>query len=238
MPLTKVDIKTEIRGARAVTRVELCYVNPSKENPYECTYTFPLDKTSVLTSFEAKIDDRVIKTQVKAKEEAKAAYDDAVASGKTAVLAERSKKKEEVMTVKLGNLLPGQTASLKSEIISQLEITGGFYSYILPAAFFPDYKKHGIKEKGAFAYEFSSQVRVISEGSICNLSIPDEADVTEKNENKTDLTIESKSAGRAFEIFYRTTDMMIPQLQYAKVADAEDYVVSASMVPTFDTVQP
>ena len=94
MPLTKVDIKTEIRGAQAITRVELCYVNPSKENPYECTYTFPLDKTSLLASFEAKIDDRVIKTQVKAKEEAKADYEDAVASGKTAVLAERSKKKD------------------------------------------------------------------------------------------------------------------------------------------------
>ena len=142
------------------------------------------------------------------------------------------------MTVKLGNLLPGQTASLKSEIISQLEISGGYYSYILPAAFFPDYKKHGIKEKGAFTYEFSSQVRILSAGSICNLSIPDEADITQKNENRTDLTIESKSAGRAYEIYYRTTDMMIPQLQYAKITDAEDIVVSASIVPTFDAVQP
>ena len=70
MPLTKVDISTEIRGARAVTNVELSYVNPSKENPYECSYTFPLEKTSVLASFEAKIDDRVIKTKVKAKEDA------------------------------------------------------------------------------------------------------------------------------------------------------------------------
>lgn len=46
-------------------------------------------------------------------------YEDAVAGGNTAVLAERSnKKKEETLTLKLGNLGPGQEATLKLEIIN------------------------------------------------------------------------------------------------------------------------
>jgi hypothetical protein len=72
MPLTKVNIETEIRNTFAVSSIELCYVNPSTENPYECTYTFPMEKTSVLASFEAKIDERVIQTKVKDKDQAKA----------------------------------------------------------------------------------------------------------------------------------------------------------------------
>ena len=60
LPLTKAKIKTELRGALAVTCVELSYVNPSKENPLECTYTFPLEKTSVLSEFTATFDDKVI----------------------------------------------------------------------------------------------------------------------------------------------------------------------------------
>ena len=71
MPLTKVDVKAELTGAFAVTSVELCYVNPSKDSPFECTYTFPLEKTSVLTEFRATIDDKVIETKVKDKDEAK-----------------------------------------------------------------------------------------------------------------------------------------------------------------------
>ena len=50
------------------------------------------------------------------------------------------------MTVKLGNLLPGSTAILSQTILSKLEVHNGHYVYSLPAAFFPDYKKHGIVE--------------------------------------------------------------------------------------------
>ena len=178
LPLTKAKIKTELRGALAVTSVELSYVNPSKENPLECTYTFPLEKTSVLSEFTATFDDKVIKTKVKDKEQAQEIYDDAMAGGHGAVIAER-KKKDEVLTVKLGNLLPGQTAVLKSTIISQLEIVAGNYFYALPAAYFPDYKKHGNKDKDAFGYEFSYEVSIFSDSRICNLSIPEDAEITE-----------------------------------------------------------
>ena len=86
------DIKAELRGPTAVTTVELSYFNPSRENPMECTYIFPLDKTTVLSRFEAIIDDKVVFTKVTEKEIAQERYDDAIASGNTAVMAERSKK--------------------------------------------------------------------------------------------------------------------------------------------------
>ena len=52
------------------------------------------------------------------KETAREKYDDAIAGGKAAVIAERSDTKHEKIMVKLGNLLPGQTATLKATIVA------------------------------------------------------------------------------------------------------------------------
>ena len=84
-------------------------------------------------------------TKIKDKERAREEYDDAVASGNTAVMAERSKKKkEETLTLKLGSLPPGQEATLRIQIVNQMKIVGGHYTFALPMAFYPDYKKHGV----------------------------------------------------------------------------------------------
>ena len=103
LPLKSIDTKSELRGAVAITNVELSYINPTKDSPFECTYSFPIDKNTVLAKFEAIIDDKVVQTKIMEKETAQERYEDAVASGNTAVFAER-KKNDEVMTVKLGNL--------------------------------------------------------------------------------------------------------------------------------------
>ena len=117
MPLKKVDVKSELRGATAITNVELTYQNPHEDSPLECTYVFPLEKTTLLSKFEAIIDDKVVETKVVEKEKAKEKYEDAIASGNAAVMAERSKQKEETLTVKLGNLLPNSIATLKVQIV-------------------------------------------------------------------------------------------------------------------------
>ena len=71
-----------------------------------------MDKNTVLAKFEAIIDDREVQTKIEEKERAYERYSDAVAGGNTAVLTERQKK-EDVLAIKLGNLLPNQVAILK-----------------------------------------------------------------------------------------------------------------------------
>jgi hypothetical protein len=104
-------------------------------------------------------------------------------------MVERSKKQEETMTVKLGNILPGQNATLKATIVSQLEVVGGHYAFILPVAFYPDYKKHGIRESNAFVYEFHYEVKIVAGGRISNLSLPMNAAITSTDEKKTEITV-------------------------------------------------
>ena len=125
---------------------------------------------------------------VEAKEQAHEVYEDSLAKGNAAVLAEREKKNE-TMTVKVGNLLPGQTAVLRLHIVTKLDIVGGFYNMSLPLAFFPDYRKHGISNKDEFAYYFNYEVHIESNGSISDLSLPENAEIVEKNRLNTSIKI-------------------------------------------------
>ena len=144
-----------------------------------------MDGATLLSKFEAEIDGKRIQTQIKEKNRAREEYEDAVAGGNTAVMAERSKKKkEETLTLKLGNLLPGQEATLRLQIVNQMEIIGGHYAFTLPMAFYPDYKKHGVQAED-FVYDFSYKVNITAQGSISSLSLPESAEVTYKNETKT-----------------------------------------------------
>ena len=205
LPLKKVDIKTEIRGSFAVINVELRYVNPYVYSPLECTYVFPVEKTTILAKFEALIDNRVIATKVMEKEKAKEKFDDAIASGHAAVIA---KKEDTTMSVSLGNLLPGQEAVLKQSIICQLEVVGGSFAYNLPSAFYPDYRRHGVRDPADFSYEFNYEVRLIAEGShISSLSLPQSAEVVEQNEKKDNILIRSTQAIQKFDLFFKTADM-------------------------------
>lgn len=106
IPFKDVMIRTHLMGPMAATTVELKYVNLGQDS-LESTFVLPLDKKSVLSSFTASIDDREIVTQVVEKDRATRTYEDAIAGGKAAVMATRSKKNEEVLTIAIGNIQPG-----------------------------------------------------------------------------------------------------------------------------------
>ena len=64
------EIKTELRGSIAISNINMTYFNPNPENSMECIYVFPLEKTTIITSFEAIIDDTIVYTKVTEKETA------------------------------------------------------------------------------------------------------------------------------------------------------------------------
>ncbi len=105
VPLKSVMIKSELRGCLSTTVYELGYINPTKEIPLECTYTFPIDAQSVMCDFEAIIGDRKMVTRIEEKNKAEEKYEDAMASGNAAILATRSSQRAETV-IKLGNLNP------------------------------------------------------------------------------------------------------------------------------------
>jgi hypothetical protein len=47
----------------------------------------------------------------------------------------------------LGNLLPGQTATIDIQLIRSLKITGSAYDFTLPIYYFPQYKQHEVVQE-------------------------------------------------------------------------------------------
>ena len=48
------------------------------------------------------------------------------------------------MQIKLGNLNPKSTMTLKLKLIMQLAVKLGSYYFSIPMAFFPDYSQHSV----------------------------------------------------------------------------------------------
>ena len=156
-----VDVKNEIRGATAKTHVELSYHNPSRDGDLrDSVFSFPLDEATMLTKFEAVIDDTVVYTKIKRGDNAEAednfldvSDDNRQPSGKPSSIC-----------FKLGKIEPGQPVTIKIQIITLLEVVSGHFLCSLPEAFHPDYSKHGVPHNStkAFDYGFNYDLQVIS----------------------------------------------------------------------------
>ena len=67
--------------------VNLTYINQLEDSPLECTYAFPKDAKTLISNFKAEIDGKVINTKIMELETAEEKYEDAMASGKVAIMA-------------------------------------------------------------------------------------------------------------------------------------------------------
>ena len=86
----------------------------------ECIFEFSLSENSIMTSLTATIGDKVIQSKIQEKEEAKEEYDDAIAGGHAAIIAEKSEKRKDAISLKLGNLLPENEAKINKFTSSHL----------------------------------------------------------------------------------------------------------------------
>ena len=75
---------------------------------------------------------------VKEKEEAKSVYEDAVASGNTAVLVKG--ETQDVIGIVLGNLSPGKKAEVRLQLLQQLQVEEQGIHLLLPATLKPRYE--------------------------------------------------------------------------------------------------
>lgn len=175
---------------------------------------------------------------IREKEEAKQKYDDAIAGGHAAVIAE---KKKDAIALKIGNLLPGESATISLSLLEDLEVVGGAWGYTLPASFLPDYGRHNLVESekaNHFPYDFRYKFSVLAADPITYISAPAGA-VTAFNSERTQATVTGSQIGRSLRLFYRSRNMLVPRLMYEENPKYPDEVaVMVSFVPTFEPVPP
>ena len=99
-----------------------------------------------VVGLQAVIDGRRIRAQLKEKEEAKATYDDAIASGMTAALGEETSG--DVFSLSLGNLSPRTEAELHLKLVGELPVDSetGAVQFSLPTVLKPRYTLLGSQD--------------------------------------------------------------------------------------------
>ena len=89
VPLERTDVAIDVRGLVAAATVTQRFENPS-DRPIEAVYVFPLPHDATVYDLEARVGERVIRSQIKERQEAQRIYAAARAEGRRAALVEQA----------------------------------------------------------------------------------------------------------------------------------------------------
>jgi Ca-activated chloride channel homolog len=128
-PLKHTGVHAEITGNVAQVRVNQVFQNPY-DHPIEAVYVFPLPHKAAVDDMEIRIGDRVIRGVIKKREEARALYDAARRSGRTAALL--NQERPSIFTQSVANILPGEEIVVSLRFFDVLTYDSGFYEFTFP----------------------------------------------------------------------------------------------------------
>ena len=140
VPLEGVSVEATIRGFCSRVTVSQRFRN-AEDRPIEAVYVFPLDEGAAVCGFEALIDGARVVGRVKEREEAFAAYDDALAAGHGAYLLDE--ERPDVFTASIGNLPPGREALVRVSYVAELAREDDVIRFTLPTTVSPRYAPAG-----------------------------------------------------------------------------------------------
>ncbi|APR84197.1 Hypothetical protein A7982_09546 [Minicystis rosea] len=136
IPLLGVSASGHVFGAHARVVLRQRYRN-DEACPVETIYTFPVPGNAALTGFAMETAGRRIEAEVKEREEAFRAYDDAVSKGHGAALLEQERRN--VFTASVGNLLPGEETVVEIVYVQPLVADEGALRFVIPTLVAPRY---------------------------------------------------------------------------------------------------
>ncbi|ONI82623.1 trypsin [Saccharothrix sp. ALI-22-I] len=136
LPLEAVDVHAAITGLASRTTITQTFHNPH-EDPLEATYVFPLPARSAVTALRMEAADRVVEGVLKERAEARADYDQAIAAGRRAAIAEE--ERPGVFTTRVGNVMPGERVTVRLTLAGVLAYEDDAATFRLPLVVAPRY---------------------------------------------------------------------------------------------------
>ena len=134
--LEEVGIDAAVDDLMTVVTVQQRYRNPGAAH-VEAVYTFPLPLDGVLLALSVSLGDRNLVGTVLGKSEAEQRYEDAVTDGDAAVLLEQAQPG--LYTANVGNLAPGEVATVRFRFGLLLRWNGDRVRLLLPTTIAPRY---------------------------------------------------------------------------------------------------
>ena len=136
LALVHTDAALEVRGLVVSATVTQQYVN-STTAPLEAVYVFPLPHDAAVYDMEIHIGNRVIRSVIREREEAKRIYNAAKAQGQRAALVEE--ERPNVFTTSVTNIMPGDHIDVRLRYVEPLRWTDGTVRLTFPMVVGPRY---------------------------------------------------------------------------------------------------
>ena len=138
LPLKDTRVDVAITGVIADVTVKQIYENHGAR-PIHARYVFPASTRAAVYGMTMTIGDVRIVAKIRAREQATREFETAKAEGKSASLLEQSRPN--VFTMKVANVLPGDTIAVELKYTELLVPTDGVYEFVYPTVVGPRYSE-------------------------------------------------------------------------------------------------
>jgi Ca-activated chloride channel homolog len=135
-PVVKTDVQIKVAGPIVRTRVQQTFSNPTG-NCVEGVYVFPLPEMSSVDSLRMTVGSRIVVGEIRAREEAVRAYQEAKSEGRRAALVEQHRPN--IFTTAVASLMPGEEAVIELEYQETAHYENGEYRLRFPMIVAPRY---------------------------------------------------------------------------------------------------
>ena len=142
-PLKKTDVKVNIAGVMADVTVRQTYTNDGTD-PIHARYIFPASTRAAVHGMQMTIGEEVITARVKERQIAQDEFVEAKEKGQSASLLEQ--QRPNVFSMKVANILPGDTIEVALRYTELLVPTDGTYEFVFPTVVGPRYSSQSEDE--------------------------------------------------------------------------------------------
>ncbi len=136
LPLVALSVDARVSGVVASIEVVQTFVNTTG-GPIEATYIFPLPDRAAVHRFRMEVAGRVIDGVVDERGAAREQYDQAIAAGHRAAISEEDRAG--VFSLRVGNLMAGESATIRLSLVGPLPIDDGELTLQFPLVVAPRY---------------------------------------------------------------------------------------------------
>jgi len=130
-PTMRTTVHADVSGIVARVEVEQSFSNPF-DHPVDAEYLFPLPSDAAVDAMEMRIGARVVRGDIRRRDEARQVYNAARAAGRTAALLEQ--ERPNLFRQSVANVRPGETVRVALRFAQTVPFENGRYEFAFPLA--------------------------------------------------------------------------------------------------------
>jgi Ca-activated chloride channel family protein len=136
LPLRRLAVRSRVSGVHCQTTIAQVFANPHREF-VEATYIFPLPGRFAVTACTMHVGGRVIEAELQERSQARATYNQAIAAGHRAAIAEE--ERSETFTLRVGNIPPLEEITVELTLVGSITVGHGEGTLRIPLVVAPRY---------------------------------------------------------------------------------------------------